>query len=525
MCAPRGTSSRSRSPRDRSATSSASRSPARTSCRSSGTRRARKRTAPGPGPSTSCPRTSRRGTRRRFSPGTSPSSGAAGPRSSCSRLGPRMSRRPPPYCTAMRSIGSAVRTCRSSTRAASTRSPRTTPRSSSARDESRALDREPAGSILNTRPRYERFPPEDVHGADPHEAQGEERLQAAVPHGEPRMGHDGAGGGRGDHRPAERGGRVDVRDRRPPARLVRRPERAPRHGQEDYGHPEGEGREDRDPRGPREPDEARGRAPDAPQGPQEGPEQQARPAAHRVEDPPTLEVLQGGGRPPRGLGLLAQTRGAPGQVGGPMAARLEDLAPEALLGRARKAADLVDAAGRVRVFCHYDPDGTTSAAILARALLRRGKRFQATMSHAFDREALARLQGEENELLLVSDMGSGQLALLEALKGPTVALDHHKPLRGSGSIVHVNPHLVGIDGTREMCGSTTTWLLALALDEANWDLAGIAMAGAIGDKQDQGGFVGVNAALFREAVERKILVPERRLALRDVPLTKALATS
>ena len=208
-----------------------------------------------------------------------------------------------------------------------------------------------------------------------------------------------------------------------------------------------------------------------------------------------------------------------------MAARLEDLAPEALLGRARKAADLVDAAGRVRVFCHYDPDGTTSAAILARALLRRGKRFQATMSHAFDREALARLQGEENELLIVSDMGSGQLDLLEALKGPTVVLDHHKPLRDSGSIVHVNPHLVGIDGTREMCGSTTTWLLALALDEANWDLAGIAMAGAVGDKQDLGGFTGVNAALFQEAVGRKVLVPERRLALRDVPLAKALAAS
>src|SRR2546422_6642859 len=51
------------------------------------------------------------------------------------------------------------------------------------------------------------------------------------------------------------------------------------------------------------------------------------------------------------------------------------------------------------------------------------------------------------------------------------------------------------------------------------------MAGAIGDKQAVGGFVGVNAALSGEAVERKVGVPERRLALGDQPLGKALAQS
>lgn len=208
-----------------------------------------------------------------------------------------------------------------------------------------------------------------------------------------------------------------------------------------------------------------------------------------------------------------------------MAQRLEDLAPRGLLERAEKAVSLVDGVSRVRVFCHYDPDGTTSAAILARALLRRGKRFHATMSHAFDRASLERLKQEDNELLIVSDMGSGQLDLLEDLQLPIVVLDHHKPLRDADSIVHVNPHLFGVDGTREMCGSTTTWLFALAMDEVNWDLAGVAMAGAIGDKQDIGGFVGVNAALFGEAVDRKILVSSRQLALRELPLARALAVS
>src|SRR5439155_1433096 len=204
---------------------------------------------------------------------------------------------------------------------------------------------------------------------------------------------------------------------------------------------------------------------------------------------------------------------------------LDVLAPEGLLDRARRAAALVDDAARVRVFCHYDPDGTTSASILARALMRRGKRIHATMAHALDRTSAARLGEETNELLVVSDMGSGQLDLLEGLPYPVVVLDHHKPIRDSETIAHVNPHLFGVDGAREMCGATTTWLFALVLDERNWDLAGPAMAGAIGDKQALGGFVGVNAALFDEAKDRKVVVPERRLALRDLPLGKALALS
>ena len=208
-----------------------------------------------------------------------------------------------------------------------------------------------------------------------------------------------------------------------------------------------------------------------------------------------------------------------------MVKRLEDLAPEGLLDRARKAAVLVDDVSRVRVFCHYDPDGTTSASILTRALIRRGKRIHATMAHALDRASATRLQEESNELLIVSDMGSGQLELLEGLPYPVIVLDHHKPIRDSESVVHVNPHLYGVDGAREMCGATITWLFTLVLDERNWDLAGPAMAGAIADKQAVGGFIGVNAALFGEAAERNVVVPERRLALRDMPLGKALALS
>src|SRR5881296_3580999 len=208
-----------------------------------------------------------------------------------------------------------------------------------------------------------------------------------------------------------------------------------------------------------------------------------------------------------------------------MARSLADLVPRELLDRVRKGIDLVNGVSRVRILGHYDPDGTTSAAVLARAMLRAGKAFHASTSTVIDEALVARLKEESNDLVIMSDMGSGQLDRVEGLPCPAIVLDHHAPMRDSDKVVHVNPALFGIDGTRDVCGATTTWLFTLALDERNWDLAGVAMAGAIGDKQAVGGFVGVNAALFGEAEDRKVVVPERRLALRDLPLGKALALS
>src|SRR5438046_3618229 len=141
-----------------------------------------------------------------------------------------------------------------------------------------------------------------------------------------------------------------------------------------------------------------------------------------------------------------------------MAKRLEALAPAGLLQRARAAATRVDGDSRVRVFCHYDPDGTTSAGLLTRALMRRGKRIHATMAHALDRSSAARLSEETNELLIVSDMGSAQLDLLESLPYPVIVLCHHNPIRDSDKDAHLNPHFQSIDCAGDMYSETTTRL-------------------------------------------------------------------
>lgn len=204
---------------------------------------------------------------------------------------------------------------------------------------------------------------------------------------------------------------------------------------------------------------------------------------------------------------------------------LPDLVPREFLTRAERGRALVDAATRVRVLCHYDPDGTTSAGILGKALLRRGKDFHATLSTVLDAALAARVKQEDVELVIIADMGSGQLDLIEGLGVPAIVLDHHRVLRDSESVVHLNPLLWGGDGVKGACGATMSFLFALALDEANWDLAGLAVAGMIGDRQHAGGLEGWNAGIAAEGVARKLLRKERSLLLREAGLATAIAAA
>ncbi|MFQ5985930.1 MAG: DHHA1 domain-containing protein [Thermoplasmata archaeon] len=201
---------------------------------------------------------------------------------------------------------------------------------------------------------------------------------------------------------------------------------------------------------------------------------------------------------------------------------IQDGLPEGMGERLGEAVETVREADRVRVLCHYDADGTASAAVLTRALLRENQEVHATLSHVLNQDRLDRATEDALDILLVSDMGSAQVDLLEGVKTPVVVLDHHQPLRDSETVIQLNPHFFGLQGTRDACGATTSFLLAAALDESNLDLAGIALVGCIGDRQHIGGFKGINALLFGRAMERGILRAEPAPALADLPLAEAL---
>lgn len=199
--------------------------------------------------------------------------------------------------------------------------------------------------------------------------------------------------------------------------------------------------------------------------------------------------------------------------------------PEALWARIEAGVALLSDAPRVRVLCHYDADGATSAAVLARALARWGKTFHISLTTVLDDATIGRVRDEPAAPLLIADMGSGQLEAIEGLSRPAVVLDHHKPSRGTDLVVHANPHLAGIDGAHGACGATLSWAWALAVDPRNWDLAGVAMAGAIADRQHVPTYDGMNGPLFEEALRRGLLRKERGPAISERPLGEALSTS
>jgi single-stranded DNA-specific DHH superfamily exonuclease len=85
--------------------------------------------------------------------------------------------------------------------------------------------------------------------------------------------------------------------------------------------------------------------------------------------------------------------------------------------------------------------------------------------------------------------------------------------------VLVNPHLVGIDGAMHVSGSGTTFLVAMEMEPENIDLAGLAIAGAVGDKQL---FSTINGHILEEAVNAGVISVKKGLRIGDGDLARVL---
>ena len=110
--------------------------------------------------------------------------------------------------------------------------------------------------------------------------------------------------------------------------------------------------------------------------------------------------------------------------------------PDDLIKLSEKAVEIINnfpKNTKVRVISHYDADGITSAAIICKALYRAGYDFHATlMRNPFDK-GLARVSKENNELIIFSDMGSGQIETIEKMECKSIIVDHHQYLKKTTS--------------------------------------------------------------------------------------------
>jgi single-stranded DNA-specific DHH superfamily exonuclease len=125
----------------------------------------------------------------------------------------------------------------------------------------------------------------------------------------------------------------------------------------------------------------------------------------------------------------------------------------------------------VEVLAHHDADGIAAASILCHAMFRAGGRFRLRIRPDITPEEIPR----EGSVLLC-DFGSA----LQDLPDDVMVVDHHQP-RFEGEL-HVNPHLAGIDGDRNLSAAGAAYLVARKMGD-NRDLAGLTLLGIIGDGQ------------------------------------------
>jgi single-stranded-DNA-specific exonuclease len=193
----------------------------------------------------------------------------------------------------------------------------------------------------------------------------------------------------------------------------------------------------------------------------------------------------------------------------------------------KKAAALLlslPSSNRIRVISHYDADGISAAGVLCTALYRAGFEFHATLIRNPFTKGFDRLKNEHNELIIFSDMGSGQIEMIEQINCKAIILDHHQYLTAqtSKNIIQINSNLLGADGNYDASGATLSYVFATELDPANEDLAPLALAGATGDKQFIGGARGLNKQILDTALQKGILSEQMGIKLYGETIADAL---
>ncbi len=163
----------------------------------------------------------------------------------------------------------------------------------------------------------------------------------------------------------------------------------------------------------------------------------------------------------------------------------------------KDAAEKLKECEEIRILAHYDADGVSSAAIMYRAL--KGKKLHVSFVKDLSREYIKNLMEQNYQCYVFLDMGSSLSDLLSSYKN-VIVLDHH-PVSDKGDIIHINPHLCNMDGSRDVCGATLSYILSIYLDEKNVSLYPLYLAGVIGDKQDLGGYTGLNKIIYDEILK------------------------
>ena len=194
---------------------------------------------------------------------------------------------------------------------------------------------------------------------------------------------------------------------------------------------------------------------------------------------------------------------------------------------AEKIAAKIRAHDFVKIVTHIDADGITAGSIASIALTREGIAHEVEFVKKLDDLKLQHLKEwssttpHNSPLIWFTDLGSGQQQFMDGLD--YVICDHHSlsslpnniskdsridllkfgvALDAQQGDNHLNPHLFNHDGSLEISGAGTVYMVAKAMNPTdNLDLSLLAIMGAVGDLQDSrnGKLVGLNREILKDA--------------------------
>lgn len=206
-----------------------------------------------------------------------------------------------------------------------------------------------------------------------------------------------------------------------------------------------------------------------------------------------------------------------------------------LLNRANEACDVLSKHIKedhvIRIISHNDADGLSAAGVIANAIKEEGGQFHTSILPRLKPENVKELSKEKYELFIFSDMGSACLKLLNRFKSDVIIADHHQVdnAESEDHVVHLNPHIFGIDGSKDLSGAGAAYLSIRDLGEGDNNkkhIAPLALIGAFGDMQCPDGFSGVNELILEDAKEFGSLEIHEDLKIvskSQEPLYKSLA--
>lgn len=197
----------------------------------------------------------------------------------------------------------------------------------------------------------------------------------------------------------------------------------------------------------------------------------------------------------------------------------------------KKAARVVDENRHkeVLVIAHSDADGVCAAAIISKCLER--ERIEHSVKFVQTPHSESFRDMPSADLAILTDVGSSLLDHLSRKfsSSKLIVLDHHETDQNMNreNLLHLNAHLLGIDGGIEISGAGMAYLFAFTCDQRNADLSHLAIIGALGDAQDLWGELrGHNREIAKTAVKLALLQRETDLLLygrHSRPIYKALA--